>query len=73
MYKVSVLRGTKVRPQLEEVTTIVADRFEITDHSQSIGYGIGIVFYNDESRFLRKNTEKIVAFLSGTDWVIETV
>ena len=73
MYKISVMCGTKLRPQLGEVTTIVADRFEVTDHSQSIGYGIGIAFYNDESRFLRKSTEKIVAFLPGTDWVIETV
>ena len=63
IYKVSVLRGTKLKPELVRVTEVVADRFGMLID--------GVFFYNDTTNWRGKVTTACVAFLPGSDWVIE--
>lgn len=56
-------------PKLIAVTTIYADRFSPLSESgfsQTVGFG----FYNDDKKFMRDKTSKIIAYLPGDDWVV---
>ena len=74
MFNVFVLRGSKAKPELVPVTTVLADRFELRE-SDARAFSLnnyGIVFYNDELGWWGKVAKStMVAFLPGTDWVIE--
>lgn len=72
-FKVSVLRGTKASPGLEEVTTITADRFNSVPSKGLFDSGQGVYFYNDETNWYGKTRTSLVAFLPGTEWIIERV
>ena len=79
-YKVKLLRGTKANPELVEVGTVLADRFEITrlyrhdsDEGMFAKYQEGVVFYNRDQRWFGGVSEYTVALYPGTEWVVETV
>lgn len=64
-YKVKLLRGTKVKPELVTVATVLADEFIIASDR------IGIAFYNVDKPFLRAPVRTLVAFYPGGEWIIE--
>lgn len=72
IYKVSVLRGTKLNPEKVQVTEVMADRFTVPE----VGRGLfdnasGVAFYNDSKSFFGGKMTSLVAFLPGTDWIVE--
>ncbi|PWH55358.1 hypothetical protein DD647_29015 [Escherichia coli] len=71
-YKVSKLskNGTA-----REVTTIVADSYYIKNEAHGLfDHYDGIHFYNNTgTKWYQRADIQLVAFLPGTDWIVETV
>jgi hypothetical protein len=73
IYKISVLRGTKTKPELIKVTEILADCFVVDDSSgsQLFHTDASAVFYNIERHFWSPDERVVVACLPRGEWVIE--
>lgn len=72
-YKVSVLRGSKGKPELVQVAEVLADRFALSEEKSDRGAfmlnNYGIAFYVTREGWFGK--EEMVAFFPGTDWVVQ--
>ena len=73
-YKVKLLKHGK-KPELIDVATVQADRFEVTrlhgrDHAEGLfpSYIEGLVFFK-EGTF----SDKLIAFYPGSDWIVEVI
>jgi hypothetical protein len=74
VYKVSVLRGTKNKPELVRVTEVVADGYQVGESDDLFGRSDDISFYNNNIHLFRSDTQTLVAsFPSNENWVIEQV
>ena len=72
IFKVSVFKRGKSGPVITEVAEVLADRFIVGGSDSPFTANVaGISFFNDERKFIGADTETLVAFLPGHDWVIK--